>query len=235
MKLPPQSRYARVSRRSVLRGGVGLGATVVLAACGNQDAEILARGLPSTTAVAGGPISSVSTPPANTVTPGTVDPEPGTGPALPPGTEMVVSFTYQQLPGGKNEPPYVAVWIEDSDGSLVATVALWFQQDSRGTRWLRDLKRWFNLDQARIEAGGLDVTDIVSSATRRPGSYQVVWDGTDVDGNPLRAGDYFLAIESNREHGTYSLIRQPMTLTGEPLTLGLIDADELVAASVSVA
>ena len=112
------------------------------------------------------------------------------------GAELVVDFTYtaEGTSGGGVKNPYVAVWVEDRAGELVATIALWFLQSEKGPKWLSDLRRWATVD-------GSDATiDAISSATRRPGEYSVLWDGTDTDGNLVAQGDYYIAIESSREH-----------------------------------
>ena len=157
----------------------------------------------------------------------------GSGGALPSGATMVVGFTYQQASGGKNVPPYIAVWIEDGSGNLLTTVALWYQQFGRGERWLPDLARWYNVDQDRIAAGGADTVDAISGPTREAGSYQVAWDGT-VGGSPVAAGSYFVCIESARERGPYSLIRQSINLAGTTQEQRLSNDGELVNASMTV-
>lgn len=157
----------------------------------------------------------------------------GSGGALPAGGTMVVSFTYEQQSGGKNVPPYVAVWIEDGAGNLLTTVALWYQQFGRGERWLPDLTRWYNVDQTRIAAGGSDMVDAISSPTRSPGSFQVAWDGQ-VSGSAAPVGSYFVCIESARERGPYSLIRQSVNLDGSAQQQDLSSDGELVGASLAI-
>lgn len=157
----------------------------------------------------------------------------GSGGALPAGGTMVVAFTYEQVSGGKNVPPYVAVWIEDGSGNLATTVALWYQQFGRGERWLPDLTRWYNVDQSRIAGGGADTVDAISGPTRPPGSFQVAWDGR-INGSTAPAGSYFVCIESARERGPYSLIRQSVNLNGSTQQQSLSSDGELVNASMAV-
>jgi len=157
---------------------------------------------------------------------------PGAG-ALPAGGTMAVSFTYEQQSGGKNVPPYIAVWIENDAGSLLRTVALWYQQFGRGERWLPDLARWYNVDRDRMAAGGSSNVDAISGPTRGPGSFQVAWDGA-IDGATAQPGRYFVCVESARERGPYSLIREPIDLNGMTMQQGLSNDGELVNASVTV-
>ena len=147
--------------------------------------------------------------------------------------EMVVSFTYTMAAGGKLERPYVAVWIEDAEALLVETVALFYQQDRRGARWLDHLDRWFSVDAQRIASDGIDTAATVSSPTRQAGEYIVAWDGLS-NGQVVPAGPYFVCIEAAREEGPYSLIREPLDLNGSLPETSLPDDEELSNASVRV-
>jgi hypothetical protein len=215
----------------VLRRSLGLGVAVLvpgLACSGNDDAQVFGQGdTPSTAS------TSNAVPPASTVVEESTTTTAVAAAGLPRGAELVVSFTYQQAAGGRNEPPYVAVWVENDAGELLQTISLWYRGDSRGTRWLPDLKRWFAVDDERIDAGGANTIDVVSSATRLPGSYSVVWDGL-VEGEPARAGDHHLCIESVRERGPYSLIREPVTFDGDVFSLDLPSDNELVEARAEI-
>ena len=148
---------------------------------------------------------------------------------------MVVSFTYtadrSRTKKGKIENPYIAVWIENADGELVDTIALLFLQHHKKenpAKWLPDLRRWYNVD------GSNDTVDTISSATRAPGDYSVVWDGTDSDGSLIPQGDYFISIESVREKGRYSLIREPIQIIGDAFAMELPDQGELNNASIEI-
>lgn len=235
-------RYPAVSRRALLKGSLGLGAVVLIPGlgCGGGDEEAFAGA-----SVATAPTTVETTTEAPpTETPPSTSSETSAVPetssaasgstALPAGGVMEIAFTYSQASGGKNVPPYVAVWIEDASGELVDTVALWYAQSREGPKWLKDLRRWNTVDEDRVRAGGSDVVDVVSSATRLPGSYTLAWDGSAIDGEAAPVGDYFVCIEAVRERGPYSLIRQAVRLDGAPISLSLADEGELVAASASV-
>lgn len=182
----------------------------------------------ATTATANGESLATSTTATSSTTTGE-----STGGALPAGGILVVAFTYEQQSGGKNVPPYIAVWIEDGSGNLLTTVALWYQQFGRGERWLPDLARWYNVDQGRIASGGADNVDAISGPTRSAGSYQVAWDGR-ANGSTAPAGSYFVCIEAARERGPYSLIRQSVVLGGSSQQQSLSSDGELVNASIAV-
>lgn len=255
------SRYTVVSRRAMLRRSLGVGAALTLpglvAACGGSAIDV--AGAPSSTADPA-PTDPTGTPTDATAIPSPTEPtatqatEPTaataateTAPieaptaevaaasttAFPSGSELVVDFTYTMGDGGKRVPPYVAVWIEDDAGELVETIELWYQLDKKGPRWLPDLKRWFRKEEAFVALGNADETDIISTATRLPGAYSIVWDGI-VNGEALPAGAYYICIEAARERGPYSLIRQPRTLAGEAFSARLPDDAELSGASITV-
>lgn len=221
-----ESRYREISRRAFLRRSAALGLTVaipsaILAAC-RSDAATFDNGTAVSTTAPGS--TTTSTPTTAPTTSAAAEP------TIPTGGELVVDFTYDaaSTSPGAVKNPYIAVWVEDQAGELVATIALWFLQSQKGLRWLGDLRRWATVD------GATSTIDTISSATRLPGKYSVVWDGTDTDGNPISQGDYYIAIESAREHGPYSLIREQVTIGAESYTRTLEPEGELRDATVSL-
>lgn len=154
--------------------------------------------------------------------------------AVPAGRDLIIAFTYEQLPGGKTVPPYIAVWIEDEGGDLVSTVSLWFRQEGDGTRWLPDLRRWFGADQRHARDGGADVVDAVSGPTRQPGMYQVAWNGQAAGGGLAPPGTYYVCVESARERGPYSLVREAVSLDGSAVDVKLGSDGELIDLSATL-
>lgn len=122
--------------------------------------------------------------------------------------ELAVSFSIVNSGGFRYQRPYVAVWLEDAAGNEVRTLSVWAKTDPRGLRYLEHLTRWVR--------GAADQTDAListtSSPTRNPGNYTLVWDGKDDKGALVAQGDYFLCVESAREHGPYALIREKVTV-----------------------
>lgn len=224
-----------MSRRAFLARAAGVGALAVGAvACGRNDAGVFAQGgsastaaAPSSTATTDRPATSASTVSPSSA-PATSSSTTSTAPA---GSavrgELVTRFTYAAASGrGRINNPYVAVWVEDAAGELVDTIALWYLQGQKGSRWLPELTQWY-------EASAATRADTVSSATRAPGAYTVSWDGTDTDGEAVAAGSYHLCIEAAREHGPHSLIRQAIDLGAEPFSVDLPANAELRDASAT--
>jgi len=137
--------------------------------------------------------------------------------AQPELLELEVKFQLAKPEGAGYRRPYVAVWLEDADEFPVKTALLWMTTKQPGPRWHRDLIRWYRNDRARKLADDTDLIGTISGATRGPGDYKAVFDGLDDAGKPLKAGKYTLYVEVAREHGTYQLIRQPLTLGADPI------------------
>ena len=219
----------------MLQASLGAGIAVVAAGCGTADADVFSG-------ATAGPESNT------TPTTSTTGEAPGDAAAVAPNRaqgealdvrgvavngEMVVEFTYTHGPVGKIESPYVAVWVENEAGELLETVAVLYEQSRRGARWIDHLDRWFTADADRIASGGPDVASTISSATRPPGEFAVVWDGA-IAGEPAAAGVYNIFVESAREDGPVSLTGVTVSLDGrlEPTTL--LDDGELSAVSVRI-
>jgi hypothetical protein len=90
--------------------------------------------------------------------------------------------------------------------------------------------RWYKQDRVRQLVDGSKLIGTVSAATRPPGRYKAVWDGKDDQGKPVAKGEYTLYIEAAREHGTYRLIRQSLTLGTKVLEGNLKGNEEIKSA-----
>ncbi len=66
--------------------------------------------------------------------------------------------------------PYLAVWVEDKNGSAVRTLTLWVQANRHGSRWIPDLKHWYRSDQARRRVEDTDLVATIARPTRAPAS-----------------------------------------------------------------
>jgi hypothetical protein len=126
--------------------------------------------------------------------------------------ELLVNLEINQPDGFRYNRPYVAVWIEDAAGKSVRTLALWADA-GRGSRWIPDLTRWFGENSTLVST--------VSSATRNPGQYSLLWDGKNDKKVSVTQGDYFVCVEAAREHGSYQLIRQKITVSTKAFTATL--------------
>lgn len=114
------------------------------------------------------------------------------GKPWPEDFEVKIDLELPRPAGGRARRPYVAIWIENSDGKAVRTVTVW----GNSPRWINTMSGWW-----KIGKDNRDLVKAVSRATRSPGKYSVVWDGKDDAGKALPQGSYTIKIEVHREHG----------------------------------
>ncbi|MFN8857619.1 MAG: DUF2271 domain-containing protein [Planctomycetaceae bacterium] len=149
------------------------------------------------------------------------------------GYELEVKLEINGADSGRRyRRPYVAVWVEDDEGYPVRTLALWVQRTGKGPRWIPDLKRWYKTDHLRQINEETDLVKTMSEPTRKPGEYKLVWDGTDHAGKVVPPGEYTIAIEAAREHGTYQIIRKKVKLGEEGVEEPLPGNQEIKSASL---
>lgn len=243
---PDTLRYVRSLRAAHLARLVAAGAIVTgTAACGgNDDAEVFGAAdtattqpntapptTPTTTADTVAITAPTTTAPTTTApasTPATTESSTTSGAAFPAGGELVVDFTYApESSDGRVRNPYVAVWIEDAAGNYVSTLAVWYEQSGKGTRWLGDLRAWMSSSDGQVP-------ETSTGATRSAGAYSLVWDGTDLDGNQVAQGDYVVWVEAAREHGPYGVTSATISVTDAGATVTLPDDGELTALSATL-
>lgn len=149
-----------------------------------------------------------------------------------PALELAVDFELARPDGERYRRPYVAIWVEDTDGFPVRTVLLWVLQSPKGARWIPDLRRWRRADDTRRLADDKDLVTTASGATRNPGKYSVVWDGKDDAGVAVKPGKYTLYLEAAREHGPYSLVKHEFTLGDQPFNATLKGNEDIQGATL---
>lgn len=141
------------------------------------------------------------------------------------GMALDVQFTVATQATGRVKRPYVAVWIEDAQGKTLRNLTVWVQQSRLNPRWLAELRRWTRENSALLGT--------VSSATRNPGTYAVAWDGKTDKGALAPQGDYYVCVETAREHGPYSLVRQKVTVGASAFKKSLGADGDIEAVNVS--
>ena len=106
--------------------------------------------------------------------------------------------------------PYVAVWVTDTEGKPVRTLAFW------GTKrkYIPDMSKWYGV----MSAGARDVIDAVTRATRPVGEYTLEWDGLDDHGTAVKAGEYTFWFEESFENGPHSLRSAALNCTNGAVT-----------------
>jgi thiamine biosynthesis lipoprotein len=143
--------------------------------------------------------------------------------AFPKGHELAITLALPKMDARRYERPYVAVWVEDSKGAHVATLALW----GRNRRWVSELTNWWKADpEAR------DRVDAIGRASRGPGEYRLAWNGTDDGGAGVAPGEYTVVIEVSREHGGHTTTRQKIVCGDKAATAEFAANKELASASL---
>ncbi len=212
---PQESLYQRaISRRSLLAGAAAFGAVLAVPAlaCGGKNDKATFSSTtqaPGTTAAGGSSTTKKSL---------------AGGTPIPANGQVAIDFSFVPTGAGAVKNPYIAVWVETADGTFVDTISLWYES-GKNDRYLRDMRAW-------ISASG-DTDRSMSSATRTPGAYSVVWDGNDSSGQKAPQGEYIFFIECARERGPYEVISQPMTIASAPTTATPADKGEIAKVSMA--
>ncbi|MCB5362754.1 DUF2271 domain-containing protein [Pusillimonas sp. CC-YST705] len=105
--------------------------------------------------------------------------------------------------------PYVAIWLENADRSVVRDLAVWYDHampKAEGKKWLKDMRQWWRVSGRNQE----ELAEGVTGATRAPGSHTLTIAADDARLANLPAGKYELAVEASREKGGRELIRLPL-------------------------
>jgi hypothetical protein len=108
--------------------------------------------------------------------------------------------------------PYVAVWVTDTTGGFVRTIAVW----GNDPRWLREISQWLAIARRNEVA-----VDAVTRGTRRPGQYVLEWNGLDDWGAPVKPGTYSFWLEVSFEDGPHAWRRTTVTCGPTPASAGI--------------
>jgi hypothetical protein len=122
--------------------------------------------------------------------------------------EAAIGIDIPRLTVAEYHKPYVAFWLENTDGSRIINLAVWYDtklKDNEGTKWLKDMRQWWRRTgrELTMPADGL------SSPTRAPGAHQIVFDSNATPLKSLVPGSYQLVVEAAREVGGRELLRVP--------------------------
>jgi FAD:protein FMN transferase len=143
----------------------------------------------------------------------------------PKDFQVQVTLTLANLTNAKGyRRPYVAVWLENDQAKPVRTLAVW----GNAPKYQRDLTYWWKFAQ-----NDKNLILAVTRATRPPGQYQLLWDGTDEKRIPLGQGTYKVIIEVHREHGKHIRQMGDIICGGEKTSVALAKTAETDEAKVT--
>lgn len=120
-----------------------------------------------------------------------------------------VDYEIPALDVAEYRRPYAAIWISDDKGNAIRHLQL-----SGDNRWLRDLRLWWR----KYGRADDSLVDALAGATRKPGRYQINWDGRDLYGKYVHQGNYELHFEVMREHGERETVALPFVLNGQSIS-----------------
>jgi hypothetical protein len=127
---------------------------------------------------------------------------------------------------GEYHPPYVAVWLENSNKKPVRTFLLWRKEP----KWLKDIRRWWR-NVGRKDA---KLVDAITSATHAAGSFPLSFKLTDDNKQTLPNGNYTLYIEVVREKGGRALLKQKFNLNNQAQQFTLKETAETGAITFTI-
>ena len=126
-------------------------------------------------------------------------------PALAEAADLRVEIELPEL----TPRPYVAMWLERSDNSVAANLAVWYDvrmRNDEGKTWLKDIRQWWR----RIGRDTPVPIDGVTSATRGAGVHTLNFKSGSAPLGTLAKGEYRLIVEASREHGGREVIAIPV-------------------------
>jgi len=120
-----------------------------------------------------------------------------------------IKVTIPRLNVAEYHRPYVAIWIENPDQSIATTLSVWYakeaKDDSKGSKWLKDLRQWWRKGERDLEMPA----DGISGATRPAGEHKISLNDSKPPLDKLPAAEYHLVVEAAREKGDRELVRIP--------------------------
>lgn len=138
-------------------------------------------------------------------------------PLWPDGAQVRVAIALKTFPNGTGKNayyrPYVAVWAEDAQHTLVRTIVVL----GRDSTYHRHLSTWWRAAGRYSESTYMAMT----RATRPAGEHQFLWDGYNDTGQPLPKGSYTLYVEICRENGRRTLQSLALEIGDLPFSLVL--------------
>ena len=122
-----------------------------------------------------------------------------------PLTRLTVDYQIPSFSDTDYERPYLAIWLTDENNQLVRQLLLL----GSSNRWAQENKRWWR----NVGRKNDSMLDALAKPTRRPGHYNVQWDGFDFNHNIVEQEHLVLHVEASREHGGHDYQRIKIDLT----------------------
>lgn len=125
--------------------------------------------------------------------------------------KVEIEIAIPRLDVAEYHRPYVAVWIANTDHTVAANLAVWYQlekgAEGAGETWLKDLRQWWRRSGRMLEMP----VDGVSGPTKAPGSHEIVLESDKAPLAGLPPGNYTLVVEAAREVGGREMVSVPFS------------------------
>lgn len=139
---------------------------------------------------------------------------------------LSLQYTIPHLEVDRYERPYLYIWVTDNKRTLIKNLLLLGESH----RWAQENTRWWR----RVGRIDESVLDGVARPSRRPGTYDLQWDGRDSYGKLAAAGEYVLHMEASREHGGHDYQRIKFVLDSSEQNIQLPVKGELGEAFIKI-
>jgi len=117
--------------------------------------------------------------------------------------EFAINIDIPKINVSEYHAPYIATWIENDQGKAVIATSLWYDEQEK---WLKDIRQWWR----RTGRSQSPPYDGVTAATRRPGMHKLVLQAKKIE-QQLLPGNYKLMIEASREVGGREVLSLPFS------------------------
>lgn len=117
--------------------------------------------------------------------------------------QFILEIEVPQMSVSEYHAPYVATWIESQDRTIKVPTSLWYDNQ---TKWLKDIRQWWR-KTGRYQKSPYDG---VTGATRKPGRHKLKLNANQIV-NQLKPGDHVLLVEAAREVGGREVLQIPFS------------------------
>lgn len=119
-----------------------------------------------------------------------------------------IDFDIPKIESSQYRAPYVSIWITDENRNIVKHLLLL----GKDQKWINSNFVWWKRYGRRLSEQDIDTK---AKPSRKPGHYQLAWDGLDEDGKKVPAGKYILHYEATREFGGHDYASLDIQLGGK--------------------
>jgi hypothetical protein len=117
--------------------------------------------------------------------------------------EFSLDIEIPKLKVSEYHAPYLATWIETENRKTVIATSLWYDEQHK---WLKDIRQWWRKTGRHQKKP----YDGITGATRRPGMHKLKLSDTKIS-EALTPGNYILFIEAAREVGGREVLQIPFS------------------------